>query len=1150
MPIITAAAAKKPFPSREAVTQLEAFLRTTTASAGGFRTFDAPGNEFKLALEALRVSHAHLFDPMMALHTSAITPLPHQINAVYEVMLQQQPLRFVLADDPGAGKTVMAGLLLKEMLLRGDARRVLIVAPGALTEQWQNELDEKFGIRCETLASGNAESSSSGNHFADHDLLIARLDQLARNQRHQRKLQEVSWDLVIIDEAHKLSAGYRGRTVSKTQRFLLAEILSRTCRHLLLITATPHNGKEEEFRLLLSLLDSDRFGGRHDADSPSSDLSDILHRTVKENLRDIAGNRLLPSRHAYTATYDLSPEEAALYCRVTEYVRAEMSRADRLGGRRREAVGFALTLLQRRLASSSAALYRSLQRRRLRLEQQLEKLPPEGVDAYLWDVAGYSQLPDDLDEAADELPPEEYESLAERIVNEATAASSRIEVESEIRALLSLENQAEKLLNNGTDRKWDELSSLLKDRLQLHDTSGRRHKLIIFTEHRDTLYYLLRRIRSVLGSVAAVAIHGGLSREERRQVQQSFSSAPEVQVLVATDAAGEGVNLQCANVMVNFDLPWNPNRLEQRFGRIHRIGQTEPCHLWNLVARGTLEGRVFETLFAKLEVARSSLGGRIFDVLGQAFENRPLESLLRETIREGNQHATKGRLEQAVAQALDTGRLQGMLERISPANEPDIETLKDKLTAAARNVPSPEFLCSFLGRALTHLGGEMTALDDGYFRIPTVPAAIREHDRLSGERQPPVLRRYERIRFDRQPASGGSAQTAEIANPSHPLVRTCANMLLERLRPCLERGSVLVDTDQAGGIPGVLMVLEHNIHRDLQQPPISRRIQLIRCDRDGSVVELSWGDALELRAAPQSGTHPTDSWQPQEIEELSVRTAEHLAKEHLKDIEDSLTRQAESRTATLRRQMLEEIDLWSRRYLDLRLRPAGNRQPAMQEENARSLAETISQRLQAREEEAAATRHVAAGTPRVLGIAMIASPELLPKDSEHSFCADAVARGRIERMAMQAVIEAERALGHTVHDVSAEKCGWDITAICHCHGHPACIERRIEVKGRAKGQNTITVTRNEISQALDHPEHFILAVALIAPDDRIDGPYYIRNPFEQKPDWAETSRNLDLDLLLQRSVGPLESIRVGPSAIARTPHISEKAQRETGAQPG
>ncbi|MBO2926451.1 helicase-related protein [Metapseudomonas otitidis] len=1150
MPIITAAAQNKPFLSREAVTQLEAFPRTTTASAGGFRTFDALGNEFKLALEALRVSHAHLFDPMMALHTSAITPLPHQINAVYEVMLQQQPLRFVLADDPGAGKTIMAGLLLKEMLLRGEARRVLIVAPGALTEQWQNELDEKLDIRCEMLASGNAAPSSSGNHFADHDLLIARLDQLARSQRHQRQLQEVSWDLIIIDEAHKLSAGYQGRTVSKTQRFRLAEMLSRTCRHFLLITATPHNGKEEEFRLLLSLLDPDRFGGRYDADSPGSDISDVLHRTVKENLRDIEGNRLLPSRHAYTAIYDLSPEEAALYCRVTDYVRTEMSRADRLGGRRREAVGFALTLLQRRLASSPAALYRSLQRRRLRLEQHLGQVSTEGVDVSPWDVTRYSQLPDDLDEAADELAPDEYESLADRIVDEATAASSRIEVETEIRTLLSLENQAEELLSNGTDRKWDELSSLLKDRLQLLDRSGRRRKLIIFTEHRDTLYYLLPRIRSVLGSAAAVAIHGGLSREDRRQVQESFSSDPEVQVLVATDAAGEGVNLQCANVVVNFDLPWNPNRLEQRFGRIHRIGQTEPCHLWNLVARGTLEGGVFETLFTKLEVARSSLGGRIFDVLGQAFENRPLESLLRETIYVGNQLATKGRLEQALAQALDTERLQGMLERISPADEPDLQTLKDKLTAAASNLPSPEFVCSFLGRALTYLGGEMSAMNDGYFQIPTVPAAIREYDRLNGERQPPVLRRYERIRFDRKPVSGRSAQTAEVAHPGHPLVRTCANMLLERLRPCLERGSVFVDTDETEGKPGVLIVLEHSIHRDLHQPPISRRIQLIRCGRNGNVSELSWSDALEMQAYPQTGSHSRNSWQPQEIEELCVRTAEHLAKEHLKDIEGRLTRQAESRTMTLRRQMLEEIDLWSRRYLDLRLQPAGNRQPAMQEENARRLAETLSQRLQAREAEATATLRIVTGTPTILGIAMIVSPELRPEDSEHSFCADAAARRRIEHLAMQAVIEAERALGHMAHDVSAEKCGWDITAIVHGHGDSACIERRIEVKGRAKGQSTITVTRNEISQALDHPEQFILAVALIAPDDQIEGPYYIRNPFEQKPDWAETSRSLDLDLLLQRSVSPQESILVGPSALARTPHTSEKARRETGAQPG
>lgn len=1103
---------------------MEPSSRTTPTSARGFRTFDAPGDEFKLALETLRVSRAHLFDPMMALHTSSIAPLPHQVNAVYEVMLRQQPLRFVLADDPGAGKTIMAGLLLKEMLLRGEAKRVLIVAPGSLTEQWQNELDEKLGVRCETFSSGNARDPS-GNHFANHDLLIARLDQLARNQSYQRQLQEVSWDLIIIDEAHKLTASYQGRTVSKTQRFRLAEMLSRTCRHFLLITATPHNGKEEDFQLFLSLLDPDRFSGRYRANSPGADISDVLHRTVKENLRDLEGNRLLPDRHAYTATYDLSSEEAVLYSRVTGYVRTEMSRADRLGGRRREAVGFALTLLQRRLASSPAALYRSLQRRRLRLEQYIGQLPAEGLDTPPWDTAGYAQFPGDLDEAADELAPDEYERLAEQIVDEATAASSRVEVEAEITALLSLENQTQELLGNGTDRKWDELSRLLRDRLNLLDGSGRSRKLIIFTEHRDTLYYLLPRIRTVLGTTgSAVAIHGGLSREDRRRAQESFSSDPEIRVLIATDAAGEGVNLQCASVMVNFDLPWNPNRLEQRFGRIHRIGQTESCHLWNLVARGTLEGEVFETLFAKLDIARSSLGGRVFDVLGQAFENRSLESLLRETIREGKQREARGQLEQALAKALDTEHLQRMLKRISPAEEPELQALKGKLATAANNALSPEFIRSFLGRALAYLGGEMTALGDGHFRIPTVPVAIREFDRPNGERRPLVLRRYERICFEEKPASIGNAPAAEMVHPAHPLVRTCADMLLDRLRPCLERGSVLVGND--GEAPGVVMVLEHSIYCDLPhpQPPISQRIQLVRCSRDGSAIELSWSDLFGMRPSPRADAQPTDTWPLLEVEALSARAAESMSKEHLKEVESRLTRLAERRTVALRKQMLEEIDLWSRRYLDLRLRPAGNRQPVMQEESARGLAEALSQRLQVREEEVAATLSIVTGTPTVLGIAMIATPDFLPAENEQSFCANAAARGRIEHLAMQAVIEAERALGHIVHDVSAEKCGWDITALPHSPGDPDCVERRIEVKGRAKGQSTITVTRNEISQALNHADKFILAVALVAPDDQVEGPYYIREPFSQKPDWAEASRNLDLDLLLMRSISPQESV--------------------------
>jgi len=318
--------------------------RLELAEAGRPWAFDASAEEFKLGLEALRIQLAHLFDPMMAVHTSNVEPLPHQISAVYEFMLQRQPLRFVLADDPGAGKTIMAGLLIRELLMRADAKRVLIVSPGSLTEQWQDELLEKFGVQFEIFSREKMEQSPSGNYFEDQDLIIARLDQLSRNEAYQQKLQATSWDVIVVDEAHKMSANYFGQKVNKTQRFRLGELLGGLCRHFLLMTATPHNGKEEDFQLFMSLLDGDRFYGKFREGAHKVDISDMMRRMVKEELLKFDGKPLFPERRAYTANYELSWMEADLYNEVTDYVRNEMNRAERLlDGKRKGTVGFALT---------------------------------------------------------------------------------------------------------------------------------------------------------------------------------------------------------------------------------------------------------------------------------------------------------------------------------------------------------------------------------------------------------------------------------------------------------------------------------------------------------------------------------------------------------------------------------------------------------------------------------------------------------------------------------------------------------------------------------------------------------------------------------------------------------------------------------------
>ena len=467
-----------------------------------------------------------------------------------------------------------------------------------------------------------------------------------------------------------------------------------------------------------SLLDSDRFYGKFREGAHKIDVSDMMRRMVKEELLKFDGAPLFPERRAYSANYTLSDAEAALYARVTDYVRNEMNRADQLiDGKRKGTVGFALTQLQRRLASSPEAIYQSLKRRRKRLQSRLEEMKllargqrvqPGKVAETLGEYAIKRQieLPENIDEPDEAVSAEEYEHYADQVVDQATAAETIPELEAEIGILKELEQQALGLVQSGNDKKWEELSHLLQDRAEMYTAAGNRRKLIIFTEHKDTLNYLVGRIGGVLGnSEAVMAIHGGVNRDNRRKAQEEFRNDPDVLVLVATDAAGEGVNLQNANLMVNYDLPWNPNRLEQRFGRIHRIGQTEVCHLWNLIARETREGDVFQRLFDKLEVEKQALGGKVFDILGEAFENRPLKALLIEAIRYGESPEVQAKLNEVINSALDTERLKEILRRNALVEQhmsmEDLYAVKEEMEKAEACKLQPYFIRAFSPRPCT-----------------------------------------------------------------------------------------------------------------------------------------------------------------------------------------------------------------------------------------------------------------------------------------------------------------------------------------------------------------------------------------------------------------------------------------------------------------
>ena len=591
-----------------------------------------------------------------------------------------------------------------------------------------------FNLPFEILTNDKLEAARTGNWFLETNLSIARLDKLSRDEDVQQKLQapDCGWDLIVCDESHKMSATVFGLETKYTKRYRLGELLSTLTRHFLLMTATPHNGKEADFQLFMALLDGDRYEGRFRDGVHVSDSSDMMRRMVKENLLKFDGTPLFPQRFAHTVPYKLSDEETQLYRAVTVYVRDEFNRAEKLeNGKRAGTVGFALTILQRRLASSPEAIYQSLRRRGVRLESKLREMEVlqrggQSTTTLQSDIKEYDQ--EDFEDLED-TESNDAEVTEDEILDQATAARSITELKIEIETLKKLEALALTVRRRGTDTKWRELASLLDQTFSpstaqqnspehsvTQETSNPipspHQKLVIFTEFRATISYLEDRITTLLGrNDAVVVIHGGIGREARLKVQESFKHDPEVQVLLATDAAGEGINLQRAHLMVNYDLPWNPNRLEQRFGRIHRIGQTEVCHLWNLLAEETREGDVYRKLLDKLDQARETLGGQVYDVLGKLqFEGKSLRDLMIEAIRYGDQPEVRARMTTALEGSLDRGHLQDLLEDRALANDSmdasRVHRIREDMERADARRLQPHYIESFFHEAFKQMGGK------------------------------------------------------------------------------------------------------------------------------------------------------------------------------------------------------------------------------------------------------------------------------------------------------------------------------------------------------------------------------------------------------------------------------------------------------------
>ena len=1105
-------------------------------TAGRPWSFDGDGRMFRLVSEAHRIGLAYLFDPLLAVHTSLVEPLPHQITAVYEEMLPRQPLRFLLADDPGAGKTIMCGLLTKELNVRGDLQRCMIVCPGNLAEQWQDEMERRFHLPFEIMTNDKLESARTGNWLQENNLVICRLDKLSRDEDLQEKLRQTDWDLIVVDEAHKMSASFFGGEIKATKRYRLGQLLASITRNFLLMTATPHNGKEEDFQLFMALLDGDRFEGKFRDGVHTVDASDMMRRLVKEKLLKFDGTPLFPERIAYTVNYDLSDAEADLYEQVTNYVREEFNRAEALENEgRKGTVGFALTILQRRLASSPEAIYQSLRRRRERLEKRLreEQLLKRGAEVRLEPILGMPVYTmEDLEEL-DDAPDAEVEEAEEKVVDQASAARTIAELQVEIGMLRDLEELAYRVRRSGTDKKWEELSRLLQNNTEMFDAHGHRRKLIIFTEHRDTLNYLKEQIGGLLGRPEAlVVIHGGMGREERRKAQDSFTQDKEVEILIATDAASEGINLQRGHLMVNYDLPWNPNRLEQRFGRIHRIGQTEVCHLWNLVAKETREGEVYQRLLEKLEEERRALGGQVFDILGRlTFENRPLRELLMEAVRYGDRPEVRARLTQVVENAFDRDHLKDLIEdRALTGDTMDVtrvRAIREEMERADARRLQPHYIASFFLEAFKLLGGKVHERETKRYEITHVPAVVRNRDRQIG-RGDPVLQRYERTTFEKELIAVPGKPLAAFICPGHPLLEATIDLIIERNRDLLKRGAVLVDEADPGDQVRTLVYLEHavqdaRVDRSGQRRIVSKQMQFVEIDSQGNTSAAGYAPYLNYRPVGEDelaalSQVPEPTWLRGELESRVLEyAAQHLVPSHLGEVRLRKEALIDKTKAAVHERLTKEINYWDHRANQLKEQElAGRTNARLNSGLARQRADELTARLQKRMAELEQERKISPLPPVVLGAALVVPMGLLARltgkpTPPPTFAADTK---RSELLAVCCVLETERRLGFVPRDVSAEKLGYDVESSIPDTGRL----RFIEVKGRIVGASTVTITSGEIRTALNKPEDFILAIVQI--DGESTTPRYIRQPFQREPDFGVTSVNYDLGELLERSEEP------------------------------
>lgn len=1020
-----------------------------------------------LSVEAYRYRFASLYDPLLAMNTSKVDPLPHQIEAVYGYVLKLPRIRFLIADDPGAGKTIMAGLIIKELKLRGMVKRILIIAPGHLKDQWRREMKERFEESFAVVDRGLIDALYGENVWMREMQLITSID-FAKQEDVLPSINAASFDLVIVDEAHKMSAYRYGNKVDKTGRYRLGEALSQASTHLLFLTATPHRGDTENFRLFLDLLEPGFFATAEMLQE-SIDQQDnpLFIRRVKEDLRNFEGEPLFLPRHVETKAFNLgieSPDEKTLYNALSEYVEKQYNKA--LTHDKKRNVAFALVILQRRLASSTYALYRSLTRRKQRLEEMLESAATIRIDERDFDF--------DVTEDLSEEERWEREELWETL----SVAENRFELQREVATLEVLIRQARAIIENNSEVKLRHFQQALEELNTIQPGA----KILIFTESRDTLDYLEKRLRE--RKYVVCTIHGGMKLAERVKAEGIFRN--EAQIMIATEAAGEGINLQFCNLMINYDIPWNPNRLEQRMGRIHRYGQRREVYIVNLVAQDTREGRVLWRLFDKLKEIQAALGSdKVFDVLGDIIEGKNLAQMLLDAA------ANARSVEDILAEldiTVDEDYIRQVKENLGESlatHYIDYTRIQEMAEQAREHRLIPEYTEAFFKRAMDASEGRYHQRQETkYLAIDSIPFPIRqmaEEDTLK-KRYGEVLRRYPVVTFDKTAAMENPQ--SEFISFGHPLFESVMAWVERDLTVSLQQGAVFTDPD--GKLDGLLMFYQGEI-RDGHGTVAGTRLFALFVDRVTENIHLTnpailW-DLLEGGEIPAYADNLA-------LDSLKRRAAGVLLP-HLEGYKQELQIERERQAHVKEKYGVESlghliikldgdlIDFYGRRdrgdNVDLVIRN--------KEDQKRGYEHALDEltRNVARE------RSLTLSNPRFVGLACVV-PSEIPNDMHTN--------SEIELIGMDVTMRYERENNRHPEDVARDNLGFDVRSTDRQTGR----RRYIEVKARAEA-GPVALTQNEWFKARRFGEDYYLYVVLNAATEPelilIQNPAAVVEPEEQ-----------------------------------------------------